>query len=53
MYVLKLLANQHPVVLDEVRVCWKVTGHRLVAATKSQLLNRLPYYDGDQWWNWG
>ena len=47
MYVLKLPANQHPVALDKVRVCWEVTGCRLVTATKLQLLNGLPYYDGD------
>ena len=36
-YVLKPLANQHPVVPDGIGACWEVTGHGLVAAAKSQL----------------
>ena len=49
MYVLRPLANQHPVAPDGVGACWEVVGHRLVTAAKLQLSNRLPYYDGDQW----
>ena len=53
MHVLKLPANQCPVVLDGVGACQEVMGCGLVTAAKLQLLNRLPYYDRDQWWNWG
>ena len=53
MHVLKLLANQHPVAPDGVRMHWGVAGCGLVTVAKLQLLSGLPHDNRDQQWNWG